>query len=355
METVAQTLRAYSRRRAAVTLFCDAGAEEPLEPDLATVPAGLGKRARVAAMARAVRAHDPDLVEHHQQLESSAALARRLPERLNVLHRHTRIKPPGDPVSRLRYHARLNAFDHLIFVSEAAVAEFAADYPAFADRASAVCNPIDAAPWDADPASREKLILFSGRAMAEKGLEPFCAALGAVLDLRPDWRGALMLGDWDRHADWAGPVVRRLERLGDRVEIHRSAPLGQVREVTRRAAIAVTPSFVAEAFGLTALEAHAAGAALISSGRGGLREASGPHAVYVDPPDAPALTRALLDLVDDPDRRLAMGRAGQAWIAETHSAAARGAQLDDLRERLMAERTPRGGGRGRLARFGRRA
>lgn len=340
METVAHTLRRHSRRKNATRIICDAGAAEPLEPDLVTVPAGLGKSARAEAVARVLLTYDPDYIEYHQQLESAAVLARRFPDRINVLYRHTRIKPPRDPIGRMRYQARLAAFDHLIFVSEAAVAEFLADYPAFADRVSAVCNPIDSAPWHADPMRREKLILFSGRAMKEKGLEPFCAALAAVLDRSPDWRGALMLGDWQRHKAWAEPVVRTLDRFGDRVEIHKSAPLTEVLAMTKRAAIAVAPSFVAEALGLTALEAHAAGAALISSGRGGLREASGPHAVYVDPPQADGLAQTLLELVADPARRTAMAKAGQRWIAEVHSAPVRAAQVDDLRERLLAAPKP---------------
>jgi glycosyltransferase involved in cell wall biosynthesis len=191
--------------------------------------------------------------------------------------------------------------------------------------------------WKACPDDREKLILFSGRAMEEKGLEPFCDALAAVLDKNADWRGALMLGDWDRHAEWATPRIEALARFGDRVEIHKSASLPQVQAVTRRAAIAVTPSFVAEALGLSALEAHAAGAALISSGRGGLREASGDHAVYVDPPQAPDLTRALAALVANDDERVAMARAGQDFVASVHAPAVRSAQLDDLRERLLVE------------------
>jgi len=340
METVAHTLRRHSRQKSATRIICDAGAAEPLEPDLVTVPVGLGKGERADAVAKVLLAYVPDYIDYHQQLESAAALARRFPDKVNVLYRHTRIKPPRDPISRMRYQARLKAFDHLVFVSEAAVAEFLADYPAFSGRVSAVCNPIDSAPWHGDPERREKLILFSGRAMKEKGLEPFCAALATVLDRRPDWHGALMLGDWEKHKDWAEPVVRTLDRFGGRVEIHRSAPLADVMAMTKRAAIAVAPSFVAEALGLTALEAHAAGAALISSGRGGLREASGPHAVYVDPPEADGLTRALSDLIADPARRVALGKAGQAWIAEVHSAPVRAAQVDDLRERLLAEPKP---------------
>lgn len=338
METVAGALLAPSRLKSQTSVICDAGAADPALPGLVTMPDGLSKSRRAAAVARTIEALNPDYVEYHQQLESSAALARRLPGRVHVLYRHTRIKPARSLIDHIRYGARLAAFDRLVFVSEAARAEFAADYPRFADRASAICNPIDVNGWTADPAVRDKLIVFSGRAMAEKGLEPLCQALEVVLDRFPDWKAALMLGDFDRHADWAEPRLAPLARFGDRVAIHKSASLSAVKAVTKRAAIAVTPSFVAEALGLSALEAHAAGAALISSGRGGLREASGPHAVYVEDPQAPALVEALTALIADPKARLARARSGQAFVAETHTPAVRSAQLDDLRETLVAQR-----------------
>lgn len=337
METVAHTLHAHSRMKGDVRIICDAGAHEPLADNLISVPAGLDKRRRADAVAQILRAFDPGYIEYHQQLESAAGLARRFPDKVHVLYRHTRIKPPRNAVERLRYEGRLKAFNRLVFVSEAACAEFLADYPRFAGRVSSVCNPIDSAAWRGDVDQREKLILFSGRAMQEKGLEPFCAALASVLDQSPDWRGALMLGDWDRHQAWAEPVIQTLERFGDRVEIHKSAPLAEVKAVTRRAAIAVSPSFVAEALGLTALEAHAAGAALISSGRGGLREASGQHAVYVDPPEAEGLAAAMSRLIAHPRLRTTMARQAQARVARVHAAETRSGQLDDLRETLMMQ------------------
>lgn len=340
METVASTLHAYSRLKSDVRIICDAGAEEPLVENLITVPAGLKRGRREDAVAQALMGLDPDYIEYHQQLESAASLARRFPDKIHVLYRHTRIKHPRNAIERIRYEARLKAFDRLIFVSAAACAEFLADYPRFADKVSAVCNPIDSADWRGEVDGRENLILFSGRAIPEKGLEPFCIALAQILDQFPDWRGALMLGDWDRNKDWARSVIQSLDRFGDRVEIHRSAPLAMVREITRRAAIAAAPSYVAEALGLTALEAHAAGAALISSGRGGLREASGPHAVYVDPPEAAGLAQAMAGLIENPEGRIAMALQAQIRVAKVHAAEIRSAQLDNFREAAMAQ-TPR--------------
>lgn len=174
--------------------------------------------------------------------------------------------------------------------------------------------------------------------MAEKGVDVLCAALPAVLDAHPDWRAVLMLNDWDDHARWASPHVAPLQRYGERVDVLTSAPLAEVRRRMQSAAIALTPSVWDEPFGLTAVEAHAAGAALISSGRGGLREASGPHALYVDAVTPTTLTAAMDRLIRNPAERLALARAGQDYVLEAHTPQRRAADLNAIRRALVARR-----------------
>jgi len=338
METVVRTLSAYSRLQRSVTLICDAGAATPPSEQVVTIPAGLGRKARNEAVAAVLSSLNPTIIEYHQQLKAASELARQFPQAINVLYRHTRIKPSRNPLEAFRYGRRLKRFDRLLFVSQAAGQEFAQDYPRLADRVSAICNPIQSEAWHGDPAAKQKLILFSGRAMYDKGLDLFCTALADNLDRHPDWRGALMLGDWEKHQEWAEPHLSQLERFGDRVEIRKSASMNEVKAVTRRAAIAVTPSRVREALGLTALEAHAAGAALISSGRGGLKEASGDHALYVEPTDAAPLAAAIDHLIRHPVERLALAHGGQAHVALVHSPQARAVELDALRQ-AMADRS----------------
>ena len=335
METVARTLAENSRWKGSLKIICDEGNNPVPHLDLLTVPANLGRKARIEAVARAIDTFDPEIIEYHQQLGPAETLARRFPDRINVLHRHTRIKPPSNMLERVRYRHRLAAFDRLIFVSAAAEREFATDYPTLAERTSVVCNPLDMGAWQHPVGQRENLILFSGRAMAEKGLDTFCSSLARVLGERPAWRGALLLGDLDRHAAWATPHVEALTRFGDRIEIHASAGIDVVQSVTRRAAIAVTPSRVAEALGLTALEAHAAGAALISSGRGGLAEASGEHALYRDPDDVAGMAEAMRSLVDQPKLRLRMTRAAQARVETAYAPGLWSTRLDELRDHLV--------------------
>lgn len=339
IETVAALVNAPGQQRGETRIICDAGAIDPALPGLVTVPAGLSKSARRRAITALVRDFDPNIVEYHQQLGMAAALAKGMPGPIHMLYRHTRIRAPRNLFERFRYRARLQAFDHLLFVSDAACAEFRSDYPGFDRSISALANPIDVSRWRGDPGDRDPLILFVGRAMPEKGLDAFCLALATVLDRHPDWRGALMLGDWDRHQAWATPHLCALDRFGGRVEVYRSASSAKVMEVTRRAAIAVTPSRIPEALGLTALEAHVGGAALVSSGRGGLSEASGDHALYVDPPEPGGLVEAIVSLIENPQRRLSMAEAGQARAVAVSDPDLAAALLADLRESLLCRRS----------------
>jgi Glycosyltransferase len=331
METVVRTLIAAMPGQD-LRIFCDEGARDHGLPGVVPVPTDDDRR---RALVEGLHAFQPDLIEHHQQVKQATFLARALPGARHVLYRHNALKPPRHAIDAWRYNARYDAMDGFVFVSEAERAAFARAYPALSDRAWAVPNPIDVGPWLASPEDREPVIAFSGRAMKEKGLAIVCAALPSVLDRHPGWRAVLVLGDWSHHHKWAGPHVAALRRYGERVTVLRSASLAEVQRQMKRAAIALTPSLWNEPFGLTAVEAHAAGAALISSGRGGLREASGPHAHYLNEVTPQTLTTAIDDLILQPNRRLAMARAAQRHVMDVHTPSRRATELLQIRRMVV--------------------
>lgn len=335
METVIRTLAHAAAPDQTIRVFCDAGADDHGDLEVQAIPPGPG---RMKAMIAALTAWNPDIIEFHQHVKSASHIARRFPTKTRLLYRHNDVKAPRSWIGRLRYGYRHQPFEGFVFVSDASRETFLRDYPALAARAFTVRNPIDAALWQGEGGEREKTIVFSGRAIPEKGLDLLCEALPDVLDANPEWRAVMFLGDYAKHADWATPHVERLRTRTNRVALHPDAPLSQVRACLKTAAIAVAPSVWAEPLGLTALEAHAAGAALVSSGRGGLREASGPHAVYVDPLNAKNIAQALNDLIRDDDRRNAMARAGQAFVQIEHAPARRAAELTVLRQSLVDAR-----------------
>ena len=333
METVVRTLLTSGTAHE-TRVFCSEGADDHNAPNVVALP----RRGHQQALIAALKDFQPDLIEHHQQVKQALAVSSHFPDAAHLLYRHNALKPARHLFDRWRYAARFGRMDGFVFVSEAERDACARTYPRLADRAHALPNASDAAPWFASPDDRQPVIAFAGRAMPEKGLDVLCAALPAVLDAHPDWRAVLMLNDWDKHAAWAAPHLAPLERYGARVAVLRSAPLSQVRDQMKTAAIALTPSVWDEPFGLTAVEAHAAGAALISSGRGGLREASGDHALYIDAVTPETLAAAMERLIRNPDERLALARAGQRHVMDAHTPRQRAAELEQIRKAVALSR-----------------
>ena len=76
-----------------------------------------------------------------------------------------------------------------------------------------------------------------------------------------------------------------------------------------RSTLAVVPSLY-EGFGLPAGEAMACGVPVVSTTGGALPEVVGDAGVLVSPGDPHALAEAIADLLDNPDKRLTLGKAG---------------------------------------------
>ncbi|MEO1494794.1 MAG: glycosyltransferase family 4 protein [Pseudomonadota bacterium] len=336
IETVVRTLNRYSRYRAEITVIADEGADQHGDLTVLTVPAERNRWRRTAHVIEALREIGPDLLELHQHAPTARRIARALPGIPSLFYRHNYVKPPSGWFRRWRHRRRNQEFDAHVFVSKVARDAFAAAFPEFGGTSHAILNGVEIADWHAEPDPARRLIAYAGRAAPEKGFGEFCAAVDRVLDAHPDWSAGIYGSAWTTHGAWAEAQVASLERFGARVEIARNQPLDAVQALLARAAIVAVPSHIFESFGLAAVEAHAAGAAVISSGRGGLREASGPHASYVDPITPGSLAAAITALIQDPDERLRLARDGQAHAVSNHSAAARAAELDALRTRMVS-------------------
>lgn len=199
-----------------------------------------------------------------------------------------------------------------------------------------LANCLDLTEVPESPAVRERVILFAGRVVADKGADAFVAACGKALPLLPGWR-AEMIG-----ADRFGPdspETEFLRGLRPAAEAAGVAMLGyrphsEVLAAMARAAVVVVPSRWQEPFGLTALEAMACGAALVFAPRGGLPEVVGEAGVPIEPEDPQGMAEALVGLACDPARMAALGEAGRAR-AEGFGVARAVGELDGLRSAVL--------------------
>ncbi|MGA9659143.1 MAG: glycosyltransferase family 4 protein [Asticcacaulis sp.] len=331
IETVVRTLHDGGDFGHSVRVFCDESPADHGDMPVTLIPTG---RKRTKAMIAALKAFGPDYIEFQQNAVRARPIAKAFPNTPNSLYRHNYVKHQHSWTGRLKTWWYNRPYKAFIFVSQAALDDFAAHNPDQAQRSYKVGNPIDATPWLAPVEGKSPVIAFCGRAAPEKGLAPFCEALAQVLEVRPAWRGLLLLSQIHVHPAFIETQLGRLAPFGERVSILHDLPLASVMAEMRQAAIAVIPSLWQEPFGLTALEAHASGVCVISSGSGGLREASGDHALFVPEVTAAHLTEAMLHLIDNEPLRLRMARQGQAFVKEAHTPVRRAIELDAIRRQI---------------------
>jgi glycosyltransferase involved in cell wall biosynthesis len=152
-------------------------------------------------------------------------------------------------------------------------------------------------------------LLFAGRLSPEKGVDVLLDALARVPGAR-----LRIAGD--------GPQEAVLRRLADARAPGRVTFLGRldraaVHDEMRRSCAVVVPSQWHENQPITVLEAFACGVPVVATTLGGLPElvTDGVDGLLVVPGDARALGAALAAVAEDPERALAMGRAGRRKVA----------------------------------------
>ena len=156
------------------------------------------------------------------------------------------------------------------------------------------------------------IVAFAARLLKQKGVEEFVAAARLLRERGVSARFWL-IGDPDpgnpysisaeQVEAWASEGV--VEVLG-----HRS----DVPDLYAQAHVVTLPSYYGEGLPKTLIEAAACGRPIVTTDHPGCRDAivDGETGVLVPVRDAQALADALQALLEDPERRQAMGRAGRA-------------------------------------------
>jgi len=171
-----------------------------------------------------------------------------------------------------------------------------------------------------DNKTRPILLLTVCRMVLSKGVGTVIEALYDLRRRRPDIQPRLAcVGDGPHRSEFE-ELVDLLD-LRDIVTFRGALPYQEVQQAYSSADIYVQPSrpvgdFL-ESFGISFLEAQAAGLPCIGSRWGGVPEAveEGVTALLVEPGDVAGLSRAIEELCDDPARRVQMGEAGKRRAA----------------------------------------
>lgn len=188
------------------------------------------------------------------------------------------------------------------------------------------------------------LVVFVGRFVEKKGVLDGVEALARVAATTPV--RARFVG--------YGPLEDRLRSRIDATGLDAEVVDGRDRAAVLRAYddahVVLTPSRTgadgdAETLCIVNLEAQASGIPVVTTRHGGIPSGvSEASAVLVPEGDVDALAEALRDVVGDPDRWAAMGRAGRRLVEQRFRLADRAADVEALQLALIADRhrRPRG-------------
>ena len=264
------------------------------------------------AVAEALKKLSPAVIEVHNRPEIALILAGRLPHipvTLILNNDPQEMREAASPAERTTLLRQLA----LVMTSSEYLRQRVLDGVSAPVTDAVVlpnCLDLDELPA---PRRRERLILFAGRVVRDKGPDTFVTACAAALPHLPGW-GAQIIGadrfSFDSPDTAFVQMVRAAAEAGNlRMLGYRDHP--EVLIAMARAAIVVVPSRWPEPFGLVALEAMASGAALICSPRGGLPEVAGDAAMYANPDDPAEIAAAIRTLANDDRRRATLAEAGR--------------------------------------------
>ena len=256
--------------------------------------------ARRSRLPLAVTSHGETIMDDHRAFARSALLRRSLTA---AIERSAFVTAPSDYVLR-ELRGAYGLADGTVVPNGVVARSDASTATASSSAAARTLPALD------DP---RPFIAAVGRLGHPKGFDLLLDAF-ARAEL-PGSTRLLIGGDGPERAE----LERRIAELGlsDRVRLLGRLDAAEVDAVMRRSLAVVVPSRV-EAFGIVALEAWRAGAALVMTSRGGAPEfvRDGIDGLLVDPLDVTALSSVLRRVHDDVALRDRLAAAGAARVEE---------------------------------------
>ncbi|MGA5566202.1 glycosyltransferase family 4 protein [Streptomyces platensis] len=194
--------------------------------------------------------------------------------------------------------------DALVTTTEADAAVYRARMPLPGVRVLAVPNIVPA-PAGPPSAGTSKVIAAAGRLVRGKRFDLLIEAFSGVAAKHPDWRLRIHGGGAER-----AQLQGLIDGLGLGGQAELTGPRSPIEAEFAKASIVASASD-AESFGMTLVEAMRCGVPVVSTdcplGPAEIIQ-DGTNGLLVPRGDGPALTEALLALIEDPERRRTMAR-----------------------------------------------
>jgi len=271
-----------------------------------------------------------DVVHDNQSLSYGIwAIARKTPTLATIHHpitvdRDIAVRMAGSPwekMKQIRWFSFIGMqkkvariMRRIITVSECAKEDISREFGISGNRFSVVPNGIDTDrfhPIPEIPRQENRIIVTNSADTPLKGLTYLLHAVAAIARKRPI--RLVVIGEPKKNG-----VIERMVRdldIGDHLTFTGRIDNGRFVREYAKAAVAVVPS-VYEGFGLPVGEAMACGVPVISTTGGALPEVVGDAGILVPPEDADALSNAIAELLDFPQRARSLGKAGKKRVLD---------------------------------------
>jgi len=163
---------------------------------------------------------------------------------------------------------------------------------------------------------QEICIGMIGRLTEAKGQEVFLKAFARVCSQVPEAKGLIVGGDPDARGTHLEVLQTLAEQLGIRERLHFAGWQKETGPYVDAMDIVVQSSIIPEAFGLVVAEAMAEGKPVVASEVGGVPELIQDHVtgLLVPPKDPERLSKALLELIQNPELSAKIGEAGRNYV-----------------------------------------
>lgn len=186
---------------------------------------------------------------------------------------------------------------------------------AFARDVRATVVPLGVAEAWRDPPRAESsppYFVYVGLPKRHKNLATLLAAYARLTSTLP--HDLVLITDWSGLRSYDRDAIAMAQRMSPRVRIRSDLPVADLMSTVASATALVHPS-VYEGFGLTPLEAMAAGTPVIAGRAGSVPEICGDAALLFDPLDVDGLAAAMLRVANDVELRSGLAARGRLRAA----------------------------------------
>lgn len=177
-----------------------------------------------------------------------------------------------------------------------------------------------------------------GRVRAEKGTDRYVEALCDLLPSYPEWHGVIIGLEKASDRAFGAALREKLSQAGieDRVHFLGALPQKDVARILPALSLYVAPPRY-EGFGLTVLEAMAAGVPVVATDTGAFAEilSGGVGGTLVENKDGPHIADAMRVFMDNPDSARDLGAKARHRVVEHFSSKRESDAIKDCYDRLL--------------------